>query len=204
MDFRVLALDHSKAFELKSSWQKKNPIHQSHLRQVRVLHYGFDHQIHHGDLVVHKKVADEVLEIFQKLFKWRYCIEKIKPIDRYQANDEKSCSDNNTSAFCSRAITGIKNQWSDHSYGLAIDLNPLYNPYHRNKTIVPKEGRQYLDRNQDCPHILKSQDPCVALFKSYGWKWGGDWMKERGYVDYQHFYKELENVNYWYSYDFLR
>lgn len=178
--------------KLSSSWREDNPVPLNQLRYVKVLHVGFDQKVHSGAMIVHEKVAEEVCEIFYKLFENQYPIEKMKLIDHYGADDELSCADNNTAAFCSRPITGSNNQWSYHSYGLAIDLNPLYNPYQKGTTVVPKNGAPFLDRDLDLKVVLKPDDECVKLFKSYGWKWGGDWLTERGYVDYQHFYKELE------------
>lgn len=189
---KLWQISEPKEMKLGASWQSNNPVAKSKLRYVIVLHQGFDDKIHLGELIVHEKVAKEVVEIFKQLFKIRYPIEKIKPISFYDADDEKSCADNNTSAFCSRQVTGSQDQWSLHSYGLAIDVNPLYNPYHKENVTVPIEGTVYLNRQQNCPYLLKEANPCVQIFKRYGWKWGGEWMKERGYVDYQHFYKELK------------
>jgi hypothetical protein len=86
-------------------------------------------------------------------------------------------------------VTGQHDEWSFHSYGLAIDINPLLNPYHKGDCLIG--GKEFLDRSLDCRGIIHQEDDCARAFMKRGWKWGGNWMKERGYVDYQHFYKEL-------------
>ena len=180
--------------EIKSrmthSWKDNNPVPLDDLRYVQLTHWGFDQCIHDGELIVHKDVSEEVVDIFDELFSKRYPIEKMVLVDVYEANDDLSCEDNNSSAFCSRTAVG-KSVWSYHSLGLAIDINPLLNPYHKGDVISPINGKLFLDRSLDCIGIINHNDPCYKAFVSRGWKWAGDWMEERGYVDYQHFYKEL-------------
>jgi cell wall-associated NlpC family hydrolase len=176
--------------KMSFSWKSNNPVPLEDLRYITLRHYGYDGCIHNGEIVVHKNVAKEIVEIFKELFNLKYPIEKMVLVDNYQADDNLSCYDNNTSAFCSRQAFG-KNEWSYHSYGLAIDINPLLNPYHRENTVIPENGKAFLDRNLDCIGLITENDPCYKAFKSRGWKWAGNWEKERGYVDYQHFYKEL-------------
>lgn len=176
------------------SWNDDNPVALEDLRFIEVVHWGYDGCIHNGQMIVHRKVAYEVIEIFEELFNQKYPIEKMHLIDSYKAIDELSTEDNNSSAFCSRQVTGKENEWSYHSYGLAIDINPLLNPYHKNSTIVPSNGEEFLERTIDCQGIIDEEDLCYKAFISRGWKWAGDWFKERGYVDFQHFYKEFEGL----------
>ena len=172
------------------SWRESNPVPLRDLRYIQLNHWGFDGCVHDGELIVHEKVADEVVAIFKELFASQYPIEKMLLIDAYQADDALSCEDNNSSAFCSRTITSDFGEWSLHSFGLAIDLNPLFNPYQKGNKIIPVNGQQFLDRTIDCHGMIREEDPCYRAFTSRGWKWGGHWAKERGYVDYQHFYFE--------------
>jgi len=173
------------------SWGDDNPVPLENLRYIQLNHWGFDGCVHDGELVVHQRVANEVMEIFEELFAKQYPIEKILLVDSYQADDDLTCEDNNSSAFCSRPITGRTTEWSFHSFGLAIDINPLLNPYHKGHKVVPANGQQFLDRSIDCHGVITEDDLCYKAFISRGWKWGGHWTKERGYVDYQHFYKEI-------------
>lgn len=177
--------------EMSASWKENNPVPKSDLRVIKVLHFGYDDQIHDGILIMHKSVAEEITQIFKELFEARYPIEKMLLVDAYDADDEKSCSDNNSSAFCSRPITGKPHEWSFHSYGVAIDINPKYNPYHKNGNTVPKNGEAFLDRSIDQKGLITHDDLCFQIFSKYGWQWGGDWQESRGYVDYQHFYKPI-------------
>jgi len=70
-------------------------------------------------------------------------------------------------------------------------VNPLLNPYCKGEVVLPVNGGEFLDRTMDCVGLITEDDPCYQAFISKGWKWGGHWEKERGYVDYQHFYKEI-------------
>ncbi len=169
------------------SWKPNNPVPLSDLRYITLKHWGFDYCVHDGELVVHKDVAREVVEIFEELYDHRYPIEKMLLIDAYLADDDLSCQDNNTSCFCSRPITNGK-EWSDHSYGLAIDINPLLNPYKNGNQPEPHKDH-FLDRALQCRGLINEDDACYQAFTRRGWKWGGNWQESRGYIDYQHFYK---------------
>lgn len=96
----------------------KNSIDINSLSYLQVTYFGFDKQCHIGEIIVNSKLSDDVLEIFQELYNIKYPIEKIKLIDEYNANDELSMSDNNTSCFCYRPISGtskISNHATRHS-----------------------------------------------------------------------------------------
>lgn len=155
----------------------------SELRYLRVLHIGFDGEEHEGELVVNERIAEDVLHIMKQLYDAGYPIEKMTLIDDYDAQDEASMTDNNSSAFCYRVVKGTSTL-SNHARGLAVDINPLYNPYVRGGRVEPEAARPYVDRSQDNDYFLRSDDLCVQLFKEYGFTWGGDWD---GYKDYQHF-----------------
>jgi len=156
--------------KMSHSWRNDNPVPLKNLRHIHLHHFGFDGCVHDGELVVHKSVAHEVVEIFRELFAKQYPIEKMLLIDAYEADDALSCEDNNTSAFCSRPITGKTNEWSFHSYGLAIDVNPLLNPYCKGEVVLPVNGGEFLDRTMDCVGLITEDDPCYQAFISKGWK----------------------------------
>lgn len=157
------------------------------LRYVRVLHVGFDGETHVGELVVNEKIADEVTAIFRELYSISYPIEKIHLIDDYDANDEASMADNNCSAFNFRTIS-FTNCLSNHAKGMAVDINPLYNPYI--KTVdgrlncEPANAWEYSDRTKEFDHKIDHEDPCYQIFTQHGFSWGGDWEDRK---DYQHF-----------------
>ena len=100
---------------------------RENLRYIHVLHVGFDNQVHEGELVVNKDIADDVLEIFKELYESGYQIEKVRLVDEYDADDESSMSDNNSSAFNFRFISHTT-KISKHGMGMAVDINTLYNP----------------------------------------------------------------------------
>lgn len=171
------------------SWKENNPVPLEDLRYVTVSHWGFDGEVHQGELVVHKQVAFEVVAIFEALFKEQFPIEKMVLIDAYQADDDASMADNNSSAFCSRPITGRTDLFSNHSYGIAIDINPKINPYVKGSLVLPASGKEFADRSHSVSGMIVEGEACYRIFKEKGWVWGGDWASLK---DYQHFEKELE------------
>lgn len=174
------------------SYKKNEDISYSDLRYLSLKHYGFDGKIKSGEMVVHKDIAQDVVEIFYKLYKRNYPIEKMKLIDEYGADDTASMEDNNTSCFNYRLVAG-STHLSKHSYGCAIDINPQINPYiDSSGTISPKNGAVYADRDSSkCDgkyknYMIQRNDEVYKLFESYGFTWGGDWKTVK---DYQHFQK---------------
>jgi len=163
----------------------------SDLRYVRVLYYGFDDSVHIGELVVNTKIAEDIVEVFRVLYDARYLIGKMVLVDEYDADDNASMLDNNTSAFNYRTVNGTSTL-SRHALGLAIDINPLYNPWiyrQDGKTVIdPPEAAQYADRTLDCEYYLDHEDLCYKLLTGHGFTWGGDWDSSK---DYQHFSKSF-------------
>jgi len=161
----------------------------SDLRYVRVLYYGFDDSVHIGELVVNKKIAQDMIEIFRGLYDAKYQIGKMVLVDDYGADDNASMADNNTSAFNFRMVVGTT-KLSNHALGLAIDINPLYNPWiyvlDGKAVIDPPSGAQHADRTLGNLHYLDHDDLCYQLFIEHGFTWGGDWSSSK---DYQHFSK---------------
>lgn len=174
------------------SYPQNAQIGREELCYLRVLHTGFDEKTYIGELVVNQKIADDVLEIMKELYENHYPIEKMHLIDEYGADDEASMSDNNTSAFNYRTIAGT-NRLSKHGQGLAVDINPRYNPCVRTKngitTVEPQNGSAYVDRNADFSYKITEGDLCLQLFLEHGFTWGGSWNSVK---DYQHFEKAVE------------
>lgn len=169
---------------------RENPhITTDELRYLRLLHWGFDEQTHVGELIVNEQIAQDVLEIMRRLYENGYPIEKMVLVDAYQADDEASMSDNNTSAFNYRLIAGT-DHLSKHGQGMAIDINPRYNPCVRTgetETVIePANGAEYAERTREFSYKIEEGDLCRQLFLEYGFTWGGDWENPK---DYQHFEK---------------
>jgi hypothetical protein len=151
-----------------------------------VSYFGFDNQVHQGALIVNKKIAPEVSIIFKNLLQQRFPIQKIQPAYIYKGDDQAAMADNDTSAFNCRPITGQSKAFSMHSYGIAIDINPVMNPYVKGNIILPTAGKAYLDRSKNSKGMIHKNDAVYNLFEHYGWQWGGNWQSLK---DYQHFEK---------------
>ena len=174
------------------SWKKGCPVPLQDLRYLRLQYLDFKGQTREGEMIVHKSVADEVVNIFNELYAIDYPIHKMKLVSAYKANDWQSIEADNTSAFNCRNATGSK-KWSKHSYGKAIDINPIENPYISRKgrishkaSLKYKKREHRLDIHPDNRAVLLKHDQATQIFKKYGWKWGGDWSRVK---DYQHFSK---------------
>lgn len=173
-----------------STWYPHCPIRLEHLAYVELSYWGFDAQPHMGTLIVHKELAAEVVAIFNNLFDHHFPIERMELIEHFQGDDKRSMSANNTSAFNCRRIAGYPNLWSQHSYGRAIDINPLLNPYVKGTEVYPPQGKRYLDRKEKIPGKILKGDIVYRSFIQYGWDWGGNWYDA---PDYQHFEKRAHS-----------
>ncbi|MEG1992105.1 MAG: M15 family metallopeptidase [Acetivibrio sp.] len=171
---------------LGKSYQENTAISLNQLRYIKVLYCDFNGEIKEGELIVHESIAEDVIEIFRELYKKKYPIEKMVLIDEYDGDDNASMADNNTSCFNYRKISNSQNL-SKHSLGLAIDINPLYNPCVKKGEVQPEEGKLYENRSLNCKYYIDEEDLCCKLFKKYGFTWGGDWNSLK---DYQHFEKK--------------
>ena len=168
-------------------------ISTEELRYLHILHYDFDGQITEGELICNDYIAEDLREIFYELYQAQYQIEKVRLIDAYGGDDHLSMADNNTSCFNYRVVDDTTTL-SKHALGLAIDVNPFYNPYVRKDSsggwyVSPEGAESYRDRSADFPHKIDENDLCYQLFKEHGFFWGGDWKNTK---DYQHFQKVPE------------
>lgn len=190
-DFKIFEIDDEIFSRIDGKSYKKNcTVPVESLRYLRVLHKDLRGKILTGELICNAAIAADLIDIFQKLYAANYPIEKITLIDDYNADDELSMSANNSSCFNFRFIS-YTTTISTHGLGMAVDINPLYNPYIKTVdgrlSIEPATGAEYVDREKIFPYKIEPDDICVKLFKSHGFLWGGDWQ---GKKDYQHFYKE--------------
>ena len=141
-----------------------------------------------GEMVCNRLIANDLIDIFRQLYDNKYPIGRIALIDDYDADDVRSMTNNNTSCFCFRVIAGSKTL-SKHSRGMAVDINPLYNPCVKKGSVSPSAGEKYAYRRSsrtDIPMKIDTSDLCYRLFISHGFKWGGAWKSTK---DYQHFEK---------------
>lgn len=172
------------------SYKAGCPVPRSQLRYLRCLHRTAEGRALVGEMVLHKQIANDVLDILRQLFENRYPIERMRLVDDYGGDDGCSMAANNTSAFNYRKVAG-KSVLSLHAYGMAIDINPLYNPYvyHKNghRIVDPKGSEAYADRNCKHSYMIRRNDLCCRLFLEKGFNWGGNWKYAK---DYQHFDKK--------------
>ena len=173
------------------SFKQNCTMPRASLRYLRVLHRNTEGKTQLGEIVCNQSIANDLLDIFRKIYEAGYKIERITLIDDYNADDETSMRANNTSCFNFRVVSGTT-KLSKHSQGLAIDINPLYNPYiHLNNgKVEPATGKPYAYnranlRNVKVP-IIDTKDLCYRLFIQHGFRWGGAWKTVK---DYQHFEK---------------
>ena len=166
-------------------------IQRSDLRYLRLHYVDFEGEERVGEMVCNRAIADDLLDIFRQLFEARYPIERIQLPDDFDADDERQMRANNTSCFCFRVIKG-SSKLSAHAQGLAVDLNPLYNPCVKTRRdgtlfIQPSTAAPYVDRSRCFAHKIDRQDLAYRLFIQHGFSWGGAWRSSK---DYQHFEKD--------------
>ena len=169
------------------SYKDNCPIPLEDLRYLRVLHKDINDETHEGEMVCSVHIANDVLEIFKALYEAGYPIERVRLVDEYDADDETSMRDNNSSCFNFRFITH-STKISKHVLGLAVDINTLYNPYVKEtkdgRILEPANAGEYVDRAKSFPYKIEKGDLCYRLFTERGFEWGGEWKSLK---DYQHF-----------------
>lgn len=160
------------------------------LSYVVIQYVGFDFETHQGEIICNKTIAQDLVEIFYELYRNEYQLESVALIEEYEGNDYASCEANNTSCFNYREVVG-SSSLSKHALGLAIDINPLYNPYityngDGSYNVYPENAADYVDRSKAFPYKIDENDLCYKLFTEHGFTWGGHWNSVK---DYQHFQK---------------
>jgi hypothetical protein len=187
--FQVPPFSHSispvKAADLRHSWHPGCPVAPAALRKLSLRYWGFDRRPHIGALVVNAKAVTPLTRIFSRLYGARFPIRRMRPIDAYGGSDERSLEADNTAAFnCRYAVASGPKRWSVHAYGLAVDVNPVENPYLLGGRVHPRAGGAYLNRSRYRAGMAVRGGLLVSTFASAGWQWGGRWT---GSPDYQHF-----------------
>jgi len=163
------------------------PVRLADLRYQRVTYIGFDAQPRIGELVVHEQYAEAVVDVFRQLFRARWPLRRMRLVDEYGGDDERSMAADNTSGYNSRPVAGTSS-WSKHAYGAAIDINPVENPDLTSGSVRPVAGRPFahVDRSPGAEvdrGVIRRGGVVVRSFTRIGWEWGGTWST----ADYQHF-----------------
>ena len=167
----------------RSTWEEGCPVAVEDLSYLTMTFRGFDGDSHLGEMIVHESVADGVIDVFGRLFDAGFPIEEMRVVSSSELDLPPTGDGNNTTAFVCRAVTWASS-WSQHAYGLAIDINPFHNPYSKGDLVLPELASHYLDRTLGQPGMILEGGVAVAAFDSIGWGWGGRW---RSLSDLHHF-----------------
>jgi D-alanyl-D-alanine carboxypeptidase len=174
-----------------TTWKPGCPVGLADLRLLHFNYWGLSGVIKRGPMVVNATVAEDVLWVFRQLFDARFPLKRVGLTREFVPEDFEpiiSSKRSVTASFnCRPVITplGPGDAFSQHSYGLAIDVNPVQNPFVTAEGFVRNtEARPYVDRSKDLPGMIHAGDVVVRSFVAIGWEWGGDWS---GGKDYMHF-----------------
>ncbi|TCP49180.1 D-alanyl-D-alanine carboxypeptidase-like protein [Tamaricihabitans halophyticus] len=167
----------------RSTWSTGCPVGRAQLRYLTMSFWGFDGRPHTGEMLVHERVANQLTEVFQRLYAARFPIEEMRVVRASELDAPPTGDGNNTTAFVCRPTTGEQG-WSAHAYGLAIDLNPFQNPYTSSDIVLPELASSYVDRTWRRPGMLRAGDAAVSAFQRIAWTWGAIWRDPR---DIMHF-----------------
>jgi hypothetical protein len=168
----------------RSTWVPGCPVEAAELAWVRLTFWGFDDARHTGELLVNASVADDIVEAFRDLYRARFPIEEMRITTRAELDAPPTGDGNDTGAFNCRPVAGQTSGFSEHAYGLAVDVDPFQNPYVKGSLVLPELSSSYLDRGDARPGMIEPDGPVVRAFARIGWGWGGGWHTLK---DLQHF-----------------
>lgn len=167
----------------RSTWRASCPVSANELSYVTTSFWGFDARPHTGELLVHRSVARDIVSVFRSLYRARWPIEEMRITRMRELNAPPTGDGNNTGAFVCRPAR-VSSRWSEHAYGLAVDVNPFHNPYLRARLVLPERALAYADRSWRRPGMIFPGDVVTRAFARIGWGWGGDWSSAK---DWMHF-----------------
>ena len=167
----------------RSSWSPECPVRVDELAYLTLAHYGFDGSFHTGEMIVNAAVADDIVEVFRRLHQARFPIEQMRVIASEEIDAHPTGDWNDTTSFVCRPAVG-SSSWSQHAFGLAIDINPFHNPYAKGDLVLPELASAYVDRSNVRPGMIVAGDVVTEAFAEIGWGWGGGWSSLK---DWMHF-----------------
>lgn len=171
----------------RSSWEQQCPVALDDLAYITMTYWGFDQRPHNGEMLIHRDLAEEVVDVFEQIYDARFPIEEMRVISRAERDAHTTGDHNITSGFTCRRVVGAATVWSEHAKGLAVDINPFHNPFIKGEELFPELSEAYLDRAWERPGMINDDSFIVDAFKDLGWTWGGDWT---GREDWMHFSAE--------------
>ena len=189
---RVSPIPVSVASEMRGgTWKPGCPVPIADLRLLRFNYWSTGGEIERGPMVVNASVAEDVLWVFRRLFEARFPIQRVglaREFHESRLETHPNTRRSVTASFnCRPVVTpaGAGDEFSQHAYGLAVDVNPLQNPFVRADGWVRNRfARPYVDRAGDLPGMIHEGDVVVRSFAAIGWSWGGRWSGDK---DYMHF-----------------
>ena len=159
--YEIIEIPHLMSEEMRQhTWTGIVQRSLEDLRLLRMLHWTEKGAVQWGEIVLTKRVITAAASIFQDLYLQRFPIHSLKPAVEYRGSDEASMADNNSSAFNCRKVKG-SNRWSEHSFGEAIDINPLWNPWVKGERIYPKNAGQFALSSHADSGMINEGDPIV-------------------------------------------
>ncbi len=167
----------------RSTWREECPVTAEELSYITVSHYGFDGKFHTGEMIINASVAEEIVEIFRQLHEARFPIEQMRVIRQEEVDAHPTGDWNETTSFVCRPAVG-SGRWSNHAFGLAIDINPFHNPYLKGDLVLPELASVYVDRDDVRTGMIVPGDTATSAFADIGWGWGGNWSSLK---DWMHF-----------------
>lgn len=168
----------------RSTWASNCPVALEDLSYITMPYWGFDQQVHQGEMLIHRDVAADVVSAFEKIYAAQFPIEEMRVMSLSDRDSPATGDQNVTSGFACRTIVGTSTLWSEHSKGFAIDINPFHNPYIRGDALFPELAEAYLDRNNARPGMIGKPGAVYDAFEAIGWGWGGNWAT---HDDWMHF-----------------
>jgi hypothetical protein len=181
---RVSTLNDDIRARMGTSWRPGCPVALEDLRVITMTFWDFENAVSMGELMVHRRYAQDVIGVFRTLFDARFPIERMELANGYMGNDPPLALRNNTAGFNCRRSVG-SGAWSEHAYGRAVDINPDQNPYvSPGGRVEPPFGARWVDRSLNDPGMIRPGDVVVKAFRAIGWRWGGSYRRNR---DWMHF-----------------
>jgi hypothetical protein len=176
---------------VRTTWHPGCPVPLGDLRLLRFNYWNFDGQVARGPMVVHEDVARDVLWVFRRLFRARFPIKRVALARKFVPEKFERVTYTRrsvTAAFNCRPVilpSGPTGEFSNHSYGMAVDINPIQNPYVRADGFYrTRASRPFIDRSRRLKGMIHDGDVVVRSFAAIGWTWGGHWSGDK---DYMHF-----------------
>ena len=166
-----------------STWSPRCPVSLDQLRYLTVSFRGFDGRSHTGELVVARRVAQDVIGVFRMLYADGFPIEEMRLPTSADLTAAPTGDGNNTAGYVCRAARGQK-RFSAHAYGISVDVNPFNNPYVKRDLVLPELASAYADRDSARPGMFLTDSTAVRAFTAIGWTWGGTYRSSK---DYMHF-----------------